>query len=161
MLTAAQQDYIEIIYRLEKKMGRGNVRISDIAGELGTRLPTVTRTVKRLTELEYLNHASRKAVSLTPRGETIAIEILHRHTDLVRFFVEILGLPNEQAETDAGQVEHGISGSTAQRLHEFLQFVGQLQPSERAPLDRFLSTVSGGEGEFSNLPSNKTEGWRT
>jgi len=161
MLTAAQQDYIEIIYRLEQKMGQGNVRISDIAAELGTRLPTVTRTVKRLTELEYLTHASRRAVSLTPRGQTIAVEILHRHTDLVRFFVDILGLNEEQAETDAGQVEHGVSGGTAQRLHEFLRFVDKLEPAERALLDRFRATNSDGEEDFKHLPANKTDGWRT
>ena len=161
MLTAAQQDYIEIIYRLERKMGPGNVRISDIAGELGTRLPTVTRTVKRLTELDFLNHVSRRAVSLTTRGETVAVEILHRHTDLVRFFVDILGITEEQAETDAGQVEHGISGGTAQRLHEFLRYVDRLEPAERAPFERFLTTVSGGKDDFSNLPANKTGGWRT
>ncbi len=110
--------------------------------------------------MEYLSHASRRAVSLTGRGETIAVEILHRHTDLVRFFVGILGLSEEQAETDAGQVEHGVSGATAQRLHEFLRFVDSLGPAERDTLDRFTTTVTGQGDDFQNLPANKAGGWR-
>ena len=161
MLTAVQQDYIEIIHRLETDAGLGQVRISDIAAQLGTRLPTVTRTVQRLTDLGYICHETRRGVGLTDRGRTIASEILHRHQDLVRFLTDILGLPVEEAEIDAGQMEHGLSGRAAQRLHEFLDYLDTLRPEHREPLDRFLDTVSGGRKDFRNLPPNKIDGWRT
>ncbi len=160
MITATQQDYIEIIHRLEKENGRGNTRISDIAAEFGTRLPTVSRTVGKLTELGFVAHRQRRSVSLTEKGRTIAREILHRHTDTVRFLTEILGLPETQAEIDAGQIEHGLSPATAQRLHEFLNHIDTLTDSEREPLRQFLKLVSGGKEDFRNLPTNKIEGWR-
>ena len=47
-LTPAQQDYIETIYSLEKNSGLDKIRITDIANKLGTKLPTVTRTVRKL-----------------------------------------------------------------------------------------------------------------
>lgn len=161
MLTAVQQDYIEIIYRLETDKGIGAVRISDIAAQLGTRLPTVTRTVRKLTDLGFIRHESRRQVGLTDLGRTVAMEILHRHEDLVRFLTDILGLPHEQAQIDAGQMEHGLSGRAAQRLHEFLDYFESLTSEQREPLDRFLETVSGGRKDFRNLPTNKIDGWRT
>ena len=161
MLTAVQQDYIEVIHRLEVEAGRGQVRVSDIAAQLGTRLPTVTRTLRKLTDLGYTCHETRAGVGLTDRGRTVASEILHRHVDLVRFLTDVLGLSPEEAEIDAGQMEHGLSGRAAQRLHELLEFIDSLTDDQRAPLDQFLSVVSTGRKDFRNLPPNRTEGWRT
>ncbi len=160
MLSASQQDYIEIIYRLELAHGRGNVRISDIAKELGTKLPTVTRTVQKLTGMGVLDHAARQEVSLTETGRQIGAEILHRHEDLVRFFTAILGLSVSQAQADTCQIEHGISGRTAQRLHEFLEYYDSLSDKEQKPFAEFLSSVSDTKKDFNHLPSTKADGWR-
>jgi len=159
-LSAAQQDYIEVIYRLEQELGDTDVRISDIADRLGTRRPTVTRTVKKLTETGLVDHPTRGGVQLTATGRRIAGEIVHRHDDLVRFLVEILGLPDRVAQADAGQIEHGLSPASAQRLHEFLEFFDTLPDAERKPFERFLESVTGGKADFKHLPRNKTEGWR-
>ena len=161
MLTPAQEDYIEIIYRLELSRGRGKVRITDIATELGTRLPTVTRTVQRLTELNLVNHVRRRTVSLSEKGQKIAQDILHRHNDLVRFFTEVLGLTGSEAEVDACQIEHGISGKTAQRLHEFLEYVGDLGDPVGESIRKFKQSASHGRKDFAYLPSGRAAGWRT
>lgn len=161
MLTATQQDYLEIIHRLETDPARERVRITDIAEQLGTRLPTVTRTVQKLTELGYLEHAARREVTLSDKGRRMAEEILHRHQDLVVFFTEVLGLGPDEADRDACQIEHGLSGPTAQRLHEFLDYLDSLSDKERAVLARFHRAASSGSKDFKHLPSNKTEGWRS
>ena len=80
-LTAAQQDYIEIVYKLSIDEPDRKLRITDIADQLGTKLPTVTRTVKRLTELGYLSHKSHGSVKLTTKGITVAKELVHLHND--------------------------------------------------------------------------------
>jgi DtxR family Mn-dependent transcriptional regulator len=158
MLTAAQQDYIEVIYRLEQSSTR--VRVTDIAAELGTRLPTVTRTIQRLTVLGLVRHVTRGEVHLTAAGRRIATEVVHRHDDLVQFFVNYLGLPRKLAETDACQIEHGLSATTTQRFHEFLEYVAQIPDDQKQALRGFLRRASGGRKDFRNLPENKTTGWR-
>jgi DtxR family Mn-dependent transcriptional regulator len=161
MLTPVQEDYIEIICRLELAQGRGGVRITDIATELGTRLPTVTRTVQKLTEVGLLRHAIRQEVHLTPEGRRIGAEIVHRHDDLVAFFTRFLGLTAKESETDACQIEHGLSGKAAQRLHEFMEHFESLSVKEQKQVTRFRRKTSRARKQFSHIPETKTKGWRT
>lgn len=157
-LTAVQEDYLETIYRLEHQTE--TVRISDIAAELGTRLPTVTRTVRKLTDQGLLRHDHRQEVSLSATGRRIAGEIVHRHDDLVGFFKKILGLSEKEAQENACRIEHGLSRKAAQRLHEFLEYWSELNQSEKKVVMRFLDTASEGHDEFKNINTGKTAGWR-
>ncbi|MEW6051928.1 MAG: metal-dependent transcriptional regulator [Candidatus Zixiibacteriota bacterium] len=160
-LTAAQQDYIETVYRLEERKGHGQVRVSDIAAELGTRLPTVTRTINRLTALGLLRHVQRQAVSLSPSGRRIAGDIVHRHDDLLQFFTVILGLNRSQAERDVCQVEHGVSAVAARRLHEFLEHFLTMESEEQARVTAFWKAGVRSYAGFRRLSQYRTEGWRS
>lgn len=160
MLTAVQQDYIEVVYRLELAGGPGTVRLSDIADQLGTRRPTVTRTVHKLTRLGLLEHESRRGVSLSPTGRRMAVEILHRHEDLAAFFADVLGLARAEADANACRIEHGLSSRATQRLHEWLEYVSALSAKEKRVLQRFLSQASAGSEDFDCLPEHNTSGWR-
>lgn len=161
MLTAVQQDYIEVIHRLEGVRRQVGVRISEIAEALGTRLPTVTRTVQKLAQLELVSHDSRREVRLTARGRRIGREIVHRHDDLVIFFVKVLGLRAAEAERNACQIEHGLSGKASQRLHDFLEYFQQLSDAERSVVTGFMSGASDEPKDFENLPKRRTDGWRS
>jgi Mn-dependent DtxR family transcriptional regulator len=158
MLTASQQDYIEVIYRLEQAGSR--VRVTDIAAELGTRLPTVTRAIQRLTRLGLVSHLMRRDVELTRAGRQIATEVAHRHDDLVRFFVQYLGVSRRVAENDVCQIEHGLSATSAQRFHEFLEYIDSLPVEVRHQLAGFVRRASGGRKDFRYLPDHKAAGWR-
>lgn len=161
MLTAAQQDYVEVIYRLEKENGDAGVRISQIADALGTRLPTVTRTVQKLTAMDVVSHDARREVRLTDTGRQIGGEIVHRHEDLVRFFTDVLGLDKAVAERDTCQIEHGLSGRASQRLHEFLEHFLALPESKQRIVTDFLRSASTTNEDFANLPRRRTDGWRS
>lgn len=160
MLSAAEQDYLEIVYRLESDMGPGAVRISDIANQLQTRLPTVSRTIKRLAQRGLVTHKPRQPVGLTPEGNRIAGEIVHRHDDLVKFFTRILGLQPDEAESVACQIEHGFSPQASQRLHEFLLHVKTLHPDQATILTDFGRTDARTTSVFTHLPTDKAVGWR-
>lgn len=160
MLTATQQDYLETVLRIEHQKGKGQVRVSDIAEILGTRLPTVTRSVQKLTDLGYIMHSSRGKVELSVRGRQLAGQMVHIHEDLVTFFTEILGLNHAQAEADACRLEHGFSPTAAQRLHEFLEHFAMLKNQGDETAYAFLANFSQGKKDFTRLPDAKVEGWR-
>ena len=160
-ITAVQEDYLEVVLRLEQERGQGAVRISDIADRLGTRLPTVTRTVQKLTEMGLLLHDERRDVRLSERGRKAAREILHRHEDLQDFFTSVLGLADSEAERTVCQIEHGLSSKAAQRLHEFLEYLDSLEPSQRALIQQFKETASAGRKDFRHLPDIRQDGWRS
>jgi DtxR family Mn-dependent transcriptional regulator len=158
-LTAALQDYLEAIYRLEQRDLR--VRISDIAAELGTKLPTVTRTVRRLTSLGLVAHKDREGVALTAAGARMAHDILHLHEDVVHFLTGVLGLPRELAEIDACQIEHGVSAATAERLHDFLEHFASLDQKSQILLTGRTPQSGRRKKQFGNLSKARVGGWRT
>lgn len=157
-LTAIQEDYLEMILRLSGD--QSGVRTTDLAARLGCRLPTVTRTVRRMVEAGYAAHQSRGLIRLTKRGRGAAENIAHRHADTLDFLSRILGLSPEQADVCACQVEHGLSPLAAQRLHEFLEFVQSLDGRRRAVITRFARRASATADDFPFLPTGKTIGWR-
>lgn len=147
VLTAAQQDYLEAILRLEltqralqavdaqkAEPAAAGVRVTDIAAALGCRLPTVVRSLARLREAGLVEQAERGLVHLTLESRRLASQLLHRHEDTVALLAEVLGVPPAQAEAEACLIEHGLSAQTAQRLHEFLIRWEALRPATRARL---------------------------
>jgi Mn-dependent DtxR family transcriptional regulator len=133
-LTAAQQDYLEAVYVLVRRSGEPGVRITDIAAELGTRPPTVVRCMARLREAGLIAQEERGLVRLTRSGSALAAQLLHRHTDVVYLLQHVLGVPATLAESEACVIEHGLSGDTAQRLHQFLERWERLAPGQRRAL---------------------------
>ncbi len=147
-LSPAQQDYLEAIYRLagaaDSSAGGSRrsrhaeqlsgVRVTDLAAALGTRLPTVVRTVARLRELGMVEQEQRGQVHLTEPGLRLAVQLAHRHSDVVYFLYAVLGVTAKRAEMEACLVEHGLSAETAQRLHLFLERWDSLSDAQRARL---------------------------
>jgi DtxR family Mn-dependent transcriptional regulator len=119
-LSPALQDYVEAIHVIGAESGEG-ARVTDIAAHLGTRPPTVVRSVARLRKRGLADQAERGPVRLTEDGKALAEQLTHRHADVVRWLVEILGVEAGRAEADACVLEHGLSAESAQRLHEFLE----------------------------------------
>lgn len=161
ILTATQEDYLEVIFQLSQQDPEGSVRITDIARELQTKLPTVTRTVHKLTLLGLLEHPHRQGVTLSDQGRKMATDIRHRHTDLVTFFTEVLGLDERAAEQDACKIEHGLSPRTAERLHDFLEYFQQLPQPDQQRITAFQTTSDLTRvRQFKNLMQNRVRGWR-
>jgi DtxR family Mn-dependent transcriptional regulator len=158
MLTATQEDYIEAISRIAKT--EPDVHVTELAARLGCRLPTVTRTVRRMVELGYVAHESRGTVQLTETGRATAEHLVHRHEDLVTFLHDVLGLGHEDAENDACQLEHGMSALAAQRLHGWLQHLDGLSESARERMLQFRGRTLRESPDFSLLPEVRNHGWR-
>lgn len=168
-LTSTHEDYLEIVYRRAGGDAALGTRVTDLASDLGCRLPTVTRTVRFLAGLGVLRHEARGLVYLTPRGLALASEIAHRHDDVASFLEVVLGMPRAAAVRDACQVEHGISPLAAERLHGFMQYVESLDEADR---ERFRAAARGAggarrgrrkantNGSFRHLVQVRAEGWR-
>jgi DtxR family Mn-dependent transcriptional regulator len=132
LLTPALQDYLEAIRALHA--AEPGARVTDIAAVLGTKLPTVVRSVARLRQLGLVTQQERGRVFPTPAGSALAAQLAHRHEDVARFLGEVLGLTPQRAEADACVLEHGLSAESAQRLHEFLERWDAAPPGVRLAL---------------------------
>jgi DtxR family Mn-dependent transcriptional regulator len=118
-LTASMEDYVEAISQImaEKKA----VRAKDIAERLNVTRPSVSGALQTLAKSELINHVPYDVITLTAKGDRIAKDIIHRHESLREFFVDILGVEAEEAETAACSVEHVVSKDIVDKLAAFVK----------------------------------------
>ena len=124
-LSASLEDYLETIYRLVQS--ERVARVKDIAARVGVQMSSVTGALRSLSEKGLVQHDPYSYATLTPRGESIAREILRRHQVLREFLTDFLGLEPEAAERNACHMEHAIEPVVLERLTEFVEF------AERCP----------------------------
>lgn len=116
------ENYLETIYILKEKMGQ--VRSIDIAAELNYSKPSISRAVNILRENNYVTIDSNGLISLTKKGEKIALKIYERHKFLTKLLM-YLGIEEKKATKDACKIEHVISAESFDKIKEY--FIGIIE----------------------------------
>ena len=113
----SRENYLEIIFMLSRK---GSVRSVDIVEMSGYSKPSVSVAVHSLAQQGYLEIDENKFITLTPKGEKIAMEVFARHKYITKFLVHSLGLDVITAESDACKIEHFISRETYDAIQKYV-----------------------------------------
>lgn len=122
-LTASQEDYLETIYLIsQEKMA---ARAKDIATALKVRASSVTGALKLLSSLGLVNYAPYDLITLTDEGRKAAEEIVKRHQTLKNFFIEVLGVDEQEADEAACKMEHSIPKTIVHRLVKYSEYIQQ------------------------------------
>src|SRR5687768_17409631 len=82
-ITAAMEDYLKTIYRLEEDGLPASTQA--IAERMNVAAPSVTGMLKRLAELRLIRYERYRSVELTPTGRKAALEIVRHHRLLERY----------------------------------------------------------------------------
>ncbi|MDQ5869984.1 MAG: transcriptional regulator MntR [Thermoproteota archaeon] len=114
------EDYLEVIYELVEQ--KGYATAVDISNYLNVSSPSVTKMMQRLDESGYLNYEKYRGIRLTHEGILIAESIRSRHGLLAEFF-RIIGVNEEDANSDAEGIEHHLHPKTINRLEEFIKIL--------------------------------------
>ena len=112
------EDYIEIIYNLQKRKKR--VHTNDVASAFEINPASVTEIFQKLTKEGYINYEKYKGVILIKKGEDFAKKTLSRHNQLKEFLI-ILGVDQKTAEIDACEMEHILHKSTMEAIIKFVE----------------------------------------
>jgi DtxR family transcriptional regulator, manganese transport regulator len=115
--TEAAEDYTELVYDIISS--KGQARTCDIASALGVSHVTAVKTIQRLQVEGYLETAPYKPVTLTAKGQALALEFKKKHQVLVKF-LKALGVSGRQAEIDAEGIEHHLSDETLACMQLFI-----------------------------------------
>ena len=120
-LSASLEDYIEAIYNIisEKQVARGK----EIGALLNVSGASVTEALRSLSKKGLINYAPYEAITLTDIGREVAEDVVHRHNALKQFFVKVLNIPEEVAETGACQVEHAAPRIIIEQMINFTSFI--------------------------------------
>jgi len=119
-LSASMEDYLEAIYNVVEKNGAALPR--DIGNLLNVGRSSVSGALKTLRSKGLIRHESYGVVTLTDRGEKIALEVTRRHQALREFFVRILNIEEDLADRTACSLEHTVSDGVLARMVGFVKY---------------------------------------
>jgi DtxR family Mn-dependent transcriptional regulator len=120
-LSPNLEDYLETISLLQSQ--NRVARAKQIAAALDVSRGSVTGALKSLAERKLINYSPYSYITLTPKGERLANEIIRRHRALRGFFGEILRLDEASADRNACRVEHAMDLEAINRLIKFVAFL--------------------------------------
>lgn len=131
------EDYMEVIYELI--LEKGYARSIDISKYLGVKSPSVTSMLQRLHGMGLLVYERYRGITLTAKGERLARSVKQRHLVIAKF-LQILGVAENTANSDAEGIEHHVHRATIERISSFVDFVeknhGWFETFQRTLTDR-------------------------
>ena len=127
MLSESLEDYLEAIFHIVT--AKRAARASDISSRLGVNRSSVTGALRALAERELVNYAPYDIVTLTPKGELAAENIVHTHQVLRDFLVRVLAVDDDLADHAACGMEHHVGKVVLRRLGYLAQFLAASPPA--------------------------------
>lgn len=118
-VSSTHQMYLKALFRLCRTHPVGRVR--DLAEELGVTPGTVSTALTRLQEMGLVEREHYGGALLTATGRAIAKCVLHRFETLKTLLLELFGVDEEDAESDACLMEHAVSPITVSRIAILLE----------------------------------------
>lgn len=117
-LHQSGEDYLKTILLLHKELQE--VRAVDIAQAMGYSKASVSRMMKILNQLQYVN-ITENSIDLTAEGKVRANEIYMRYCVVRDFLIFCLAVTPATAEKDACRMEHTLSNESFNALKTQLE----------------------------------------
>ncbi len=118
-LTPSMEDYLEMIYRNCRK--EGYVRINQLAEQLNVKASSVSKTVRKLAQMGYLDYEKYGIIQLTAKGQMMGAFLLDRHQTVEIFLRNIGVLDTVLLETEL--IEHHLSIDTVKNIQILNRFL--------------------------------------
>jgi DtxR family transcriptional regulator, Mn-dependent transcriptional regulator len=116
-----EENYIKAIYKLSAN-GTQEVNTNAIAEELDTKAASVTDMLRKLGSKGIADYVKYRGVTLTEKGERVALQIIRKHRLWEVFLVEKLKFNWDEVHDVAEELEHINSDLLIKRLDEFLGY---------------------------------------
>ncbi len=120
-ISASLEDYLEAIFHIQAE--KQAARAKDIAKRLKVRASSVTGALRSLAEKGLINYSPYDLITLTAKGKAAAEDVVRRHEALRDFFVNVLAIPEKEADEAACEMEHAIPRQVLERFIQFAEFV--------------------------------------
>lgn len=120
MHTQAVEDYLKTIYEIQSI--REKVTTTILAERMNVAPASVTGMVKKLAEMNLVEYKPYQGVTLTQKGQKIALEVLRHHRLIERYLSEALGVPWDLVHDEAEKWEHVLSEDLEKRIDAVLGY---------------------------------------
>lgn len=121
LLTAAMEDYLEMIYRMLGE-AEGVVRVSALAQNLHVRPSSASKMAGNLRARELVSFPRYGYITLTQTGRQVGAYLLRRHEIVHGLLCAVNGTEEELEECE--KIEHFLSPRTIDNMEKFLEKSG-------------------------------------
>lgn len=119
MQSFTEENYLKAIYKLVEQEDDA-VTNNAIAEKMETKAASVTDMLKKLADKKLINYQKYQGVTLTNKGEKIALMIIRKHRLWEMFLVEKLNFKWDEVHDVAEQLEHINSDKLIEQLDKYL-----------------------------------------
>ncbi|MCF8464846.1 MAG: metal-dependent transcriptional regulator [Flavobacteriales bacterium] len=116
-----EENYLKAIYKLSRRSDKG-VSTNALAERMETKASSVTDMLKKLAAKKLVNYEKYQGVTLSKKGQQIAVDIIRKHRLWEVFLLEHLGFSGEEVHQVAEELEHINSETLIDRLDKFLGY---------------------------------------
>jgi DtxR family Mn-dependent transcriptional regulator len=121
MHSFTEENYLKTIYNFSVTSKKG-VSTNTIANQLNTKASSVTDMLKKLSAKDLIHYKKYYGVTLTNKGEQVALSIIRNHRLWEVFLVEKLNFKWDEVHDLAEELEHVKSEKLINNLDAFLNF---------------------------------------
>lgn len=118
-LSPRTQQYLKVIWGLQE-WSDAPVTTTLLAERIGVRPPTVSDALRKLSDEGLVHHARYGAAELTPRGRSLALQMVRRHRLIETYLAEQLDYDWDQVHAEAETLEHAVSDMFVERIDRLL-----------------------------------------
>lgn len=106
-LSKQIEDYLKNIFKLQVETSP--VTTNAIAERMGISAASVTSMMKRLGQMKLADYTPYRGVTLTRKGEKVALEIIRHHRLLELYLNQKMGIDWDKVDAEAEELEHVLS----------------------------------------------------
>ncbi len=139
-LEPRSEEYLKLLF-LHEEDGEKFVKTTALARELGVTPGTITQRMKKFSEQGLVKYEPYQGVALTGKGRGIARSVVRKHRVFEKFLHDILGMDEQKAHEQAGELEHSVDDKTIDRLHQYLDYADKSINGREIPCARKLSSL--------------------
>ncbi len=121
MHSFTEENYLKSIYKLIEQDGK-TISTNAIAEKMNTKAASVSDMLKKLYDKKLINYQKYQGVTLTPKGEKVALTIIRKHRLWEMFLVEKLDFKWDEVHDIAEQLEHINSEKLIAQIDKFLNY---------------------------------------
>lgn len=119
-LSHSSVHHLMAVHHLVKE--NGYARAVDIGRYLNLTRGSISVTLHKLIDKDYLEEDENKFYRLSEKGEHLVCSVLSKRQILKQFFTTVLRLPEDSAEIDACKIEHLLSQQAGEQLLVFMGY---------------------------------------
>jgi len=113
------ENYLEAIFELSKE--KSFARVSDIAERLNVTKASASSAMQTLLSKGLISTEKYREVYLTEEGKKLAELTSVKHVTIKKFFIDVLGISTDIADSDACAIEHVISSDSVEAMKSYLE----------------------------------------